>query len=185
MHRKSCFWGMLPAFVLALSIGGAQASDVSVNVAADSAFVVNVPASTTRLRIDNGSAIFQGSVYADNGSTLLGAGANYDNTTSKGFFSNSTNTASGSYSTAFGQGSTASRSYAFAGGFNTTASGEGSAAFGRNTTARGNGSAAFGSSSSATYDGAIAFGQSTASNYYAIAGGLSTTASGYASTAFG
>ncbi|MEK9763967.1 MAG: hypothetical protein VW729_14905, partial [Deltaproteobacteria bacterium] len=116
MRKTKLFRAMLPAFAVALSTGSAQASDVSVNVAADSAFVVNIPASTTRLRIDNGSAVFQGSVYADNGSTLLGAGANYDNTTSKGFFSNSTNTASGNYSTAFGKNSTASGRYSFAAG---------------------------------------------------------------------
>ena len=122
MRKTKLFRAMLPAFAVALSIGSTQASDVSVNVAADSAFVVNVPASTTRLRIDNGSAVFQGSVYADNGSTLLGTGANYDNTTSNGFYTHVTNYAGGSYSTAMG--------------YNSSASGTNTIAIGKNTTVR-------------------------------------------------
>ncbi len=175
MRKTKLFRAMLPAFAVALSIGSTQASDVSVNVAADSAFVVNVPASTTRLRIDNGSAVFQGSVYADNGSTLLGAGANYDNTTSKGFFSNSTNTASGSYSTAFGKQTTAIGGYgSFAVGNGSTASGYSSTAMGSYTTASGDYSVALGgynTTASGRYSVAIGRGGSASGDFSVVLGG--------------
>jgi len=55
----------------------------------------------------------------------------FDNTTSNGFYSNSTNAASGSYSTAMGRSTTASGYYSNASGSYSTASGNFSNAMGR------------------------------------------------------
>ena len=124
---------------------------------------------------DNGTAVFQGSVYADDGATLLGAGgggSSYDNATSKGFYSNSTNTASGSYSTAFGR--------------NAEASGDYSTALGNGSTAVGDFSIATGFSSEANFNYSVAMGyQTIADNQSSVAMGERTTASGKISTALG
>lgn len=148
---------------------------------------------------DNGTAVFQGSVYADNGSTLLGAGANYDNVTSNGFYSNSTNAASGDYSTAFGSGSVASGNYSFAAGRDTTANDEYATALGYETEAgfralasgwrsyaTGHYSTAIGRQNEASGTGSISMGfQNGATATASVALGYETDANCYAQTTIG
>jgi hypothetical protein len=153
-----------PLFVIGNGLG---------NLARSNAFVV----------YDDGSAVFQGSVYADDGSTLLNG---YDNTTSNGFYSNSTNAASGSYSTAMGKNTSASGQYSTAFGKNSIANGLRSVAIGDSSTASGSRSTALGADTTASGQSATAMGlNTTAQGGYSTAMGQDTLASGEVSTATG
>ena len=122
MNKKSCFLKMLPALTLAFQISSAQASDISVNVAADSAFKVNVPSGTTRLHVDNSSLqlTLDNLTLLDPNSGNIGMMVKKDGTAAFGVGSSAT----GQYSFAAGRGTNASERYATAFGHDTTASGE-------------------------------------------------------------
>ncbi len=114
-----------------------------------------------------------------------GIGVAYASDDSEGHNDSST-TATGHDSSAFGWSTTASGDRSAAFGIGTDATGGSSAAFGSYTTASGGNSAAFGSLVVASGTNSAAFGSSTtASGTRSTAFGSSTTASGDYSTAFG
>ena len=172
-----------------LSLGVQSLTTVGTSGAATlNAGVLNIPTPSSSPFTFNASSAtgIESSSNTASGSRSTAMGVN---STASGYISTAiggSTTASGSRSTAMGDNTEASGNYSTSMGDSTTASGTVSTAMGDSTTSSGISSTAMGNGTTASGDYSTAMGSSTvASGDYSTTMGSLTTASGFGSTAIG